>query len=157
MFRRRQEAASVARRLSLENKIAQLSNKPRKTLNEIKYPENSTNSCDAEISRVEFSKTESPKPSIPTGENYSISYARFTIGCLYVCRVVTYLILRILETHIKHRNHLALGQSEINASPSPSKVEILYKCPVCNWAFRGSLFWRHLAKKHPGHQVEKVL
>ena len=82
MFRRRQEVSSIARRVSLENEIAQISNKPRKTLNEIKYPENSTNSCDAEISRVEFSKTESPKPSIPTGENYSISYARFTIGCL---------------------------------------------------------------------------
>ena len=73
MFRRRQEAASIARRVSLENEIAQISNKPRKTVNEIKYPENSTNSCDAEISRVELSKTESPKPSIPTGENYSIS------------------------------------------------------------------------------------
>ena len=73
MFRRRQEAASLARRLSLENEIAQISNKPRKTFNEIKYPENSTNSCDAEISRVEFYKTESPKPSIPKGENDLIS------------------------------------------------------------------------------------
>ena len=73
LFRRRQEAASVARRLSLEIEIAQISNKPRKTFNEIKYPENSTNSCDAEISRVEFSKTESPKPSIPKGENDLIS------------------------------------------------------------------------------------
>ena len=73
MFRRRQEAASVARRLSLEIEIAQISNKPKKTLNEIKYPETSTNSCDAEISRVEFSKTESPKPSIPKGENDLIS------------------------------------------------------------------------------------
>ena len=73
MFRRRQEAASLARRLSLEIEIAQISNKPRKTLNEIKYPENSTNSCDAEIGRVEFSKTKSPKQSIPTGENDLIS------------------------------------------------------------------------------------
>ena len=73
LFRRRQEAASVARRLSLEIEIAQISNKPKKTLNEIKYPETNTNSCDAEISRVEFSKTESPKPSIPKGENDLIS------------------------------------------------------------------------------------
>ena len=73
LFRRRQEAASVARRLSLEIEIAQISNKPKKTLNEIKYQETSTNSCDAEISRVEFSKTESPKPSIPKGENDLIS------------------------------------------------------------------------------------
>ena len=73
LFRRRQEAASAARRLSLEIEIAQISNKPKKTLNEIKYPETSTNSCDAEISRVEISKTESPKPSIPKGENDLIS------------------------------------------------------------------------------------
>ena len=69
MFRRRQEAASLARRLSLESEIAKISKKPRKTLDEIKYTENNTNSCDAKISRVEFSKTESPKPSTPTGEN----------------------------------------------------------------------------------------
>ena len=41
-------------------------------------------------------------------------------------------------------------------SPCASKVEILYKCPVCKWAFRGSLFWRHIAKKHPGHKIDKV-
>ena len=43
-----------------------------------------------------------------------------------------------------------------NSSTCPTKVEILYMCPVCNWAFRGSLFWRHIAKKHPGHKVDKV-
>ena len=58
----------------------------------------------------------------------------------------------------RNKNNIYQQANITSASPSGagSKVEILYKCPVCKWAFRGSLFWRHIAKKHPGHKVDKV-
>jgi len=123
-IRRRQEAASKARRLSIEIQTAQLSKSPKKPLNDIDMPINNPTTSEL-VEKTTSSTTDTSKAPIST-----------------LCS--------------GGKDRIANNQGNVTTvSPCASKVEILYKCPVCKWAFRGSLFWRHIAKKHPGHKIDK--